>query len=299
MPLVFRQFYGIIGHIGVQFIVKLGLVLAILLNWRKPFYRYALYAWLLFMLAENILWMGARTELILTLMAIAVMYHQFVKPLRLKMVVACGLALFTAFILIGVMRGSANLNANVENFRTTLDSTENIYAGSNEFQALFGGNYDLLRMRQTGLLDEPPLQFRLYDFVMIIPQQVLPFEKLEVQDWVSSRSNNPSFFMFNPISQAIIGFGWIEVIFRGALLGFFFAKLRAWYIRRSSSFWATLLYFYIIIISYYTIRSTALYIVLVSIAFRFLPLYFLIKFLTGLRSNSTSSVSLSSKTVDA
>jgi hypothetical protein len=247
------------------------------------------------MLISNILWMGARTELILTLLASAIMYHRFVKPLRLKLVVSSGIMLFAGFLVIGMMRGAANLDSNLTNFRTALDSTENLYSNSNEFQALFGGNYDLLRMRETGLLNEPPLQFRLYDLVMIIPQQFLPFEKLDVQEWIATRSNNPSFFMFNPISQAILGFGWIEVIFRGALLGYFFAKVRAWYVHRASSFWATLLYFYLIVISYYTIRSTAIYIVLVSIAFRFLPLFFLVKFLTGLSSRSTASVSISAK----
>ena len=48
--------------------------------------------------------------------------------------------------------------------------------------------------------------------------------------------------MFDPIGQAIIGFGWTELIFRGALLGFIFAKARAWYLRKSADFWRTLFY---------------------------------------------------------
>jgi hypothetical protein len=303
MPLLFRQFYGIIGHIGILFIVQLGLLLTIFLNWKKATYRYALYAFLSYMLASNVLWMGARTELILICTVSALMYHRFVRPLRLTLLLSVGLIFFAGFMIIGMMRGRASLGGNTETFRTIIARPETIVSGNNEFQALFGGNYDLFRMRQGGLQGEIPLQFRLYDLVMIIPQQILPFEKLDVQKWIGARSNNPSFFMFNPISQALIGFGWVELILRGALLGYVFAKTKAWYIQRASSFWATLFYFYLIIISYYTIRGTAFYVLIVSVLFRFVPLYFLVRFLTGRglgsRRDTLTAVSVSPKIVDA
>ena len=55
MPLLFRQFYGIVGHTGVLFIVKLGLLIVIFINWDKFVCRYALYAWLFLILICNIL----------------------------------------------------------------------------------------------------------------------------------------------------------------------------------------------------------------------------------------------------
>lgn len=289
MPLLFRQFYGIIGHNGVFFIVKLGLLLTIFLNWKKHAYRYALYAWLFLMLLSNVLWMGARTELVLTFLVSGIMYHRFVKPLRLKTILPAGVILFVGFMIIGMMRGAANLGANLENTRNILDRPEVIFSTGTEFQTLFGGNYDLLRMKQGGVLGEVPLQIRLYDLIMIIPQQILPFEKLNVQQWYLQQSDNPSFFMFNPISQSIIGFGWVELILRGLFLGFVFAKMRAWYIQRSSSFWATLFYFYLIIISYYTIRGTAIYVMFVSILFRFIPLYLLVYVVSRIKLSVRSS----------
>src|SRR5262249_34129648 len=111
----------------------------------------------------------------------------------------------------------------------------------------------------------------------------LPFEKIDVQNWVSEQSANPAYFMFNPVSQAIIGFGWLELVIRGLLLGMVFAKIRAWYSRRSQSFWVTLLYFYILIISYYTIRSTAIYFLTVCVLFRFIPVYLLGRIVTRTR----------------
>ena len=298
MPLLFRQFYGIVGHTGIFFIVKLGLLLTIFLNWKKLAYRYALYAWLVSMLVRNVLWMGARTEFVLILMASAIMFHRFVRLLRLKTILLGGIILFVGFMIIGLMRGQATLGANLEQSMSIINSREFIFSINSEFQSLFGGNYDLLMMKQGGGLGEIPLQFMLYDLIMIIPQQILPFEKLNVQQWYMDRSNNPSYFMFNPIAQSIIGFGWVELILRGLFLGFVFAKARAWYIRRASSFWATLFYFYLIIISYYTIRGTAIYVMLVSILFRFIPLYFLVRLLTNRKRVMPKPMSVSSSIVD-
>ena len=297
MPVLFRQLYGIIGHNGILLIVKLGLLLTIFLNWKKRAYRYALYAWLIVMLVSNVLWMGARTELVLTFVACAIMYHRFVKPLRVRQILPAAITVFVGFMIIGVMRGAANIGANVENLKDIFGSAETIFSTNTEFQALFGGNYDLLLMRKGGLLGEIPVQFVLYDLVMIIPQQILPFEKLDVQQWVVNRSLNPGFFMFNPISQSIIGFGWVELIFRGLFLGLVLARVRAWYIKRTSSFWPTLLYFYLIIISYYTIRGTAIYVLLASILFRFIPVYFLILFVTKCGRVATPRVSVASRIV--
>ena len=280
MPLIFRQFYGIVGHTGVLFIVKIGFLLTIFLNWKKPGYRHIFYVLLFYTLANNILWMGARTELVLTLLASALMYHRFVKPLKLRILLSVGVILFIGFMIIGMMRGTANLSGNIDNFINILDNPELIFSINTEFQALFGGNYDLFWMRYSGYLNDVPLQFLLFDFIMIIPQQILFFEKLNVQDWVTKLSFNPGYFMFNPISQSIIGFGWIELTLRGLFLGFFFAKIRAWYVKRTVSFWATFFYFYLMIIAYYTIRGTAIYVTLTAILYRFIPVYFLVRLLS-------------------
>ena len=218
--------------------------------------------------------MGARTELVLTLLACITMYHQFVRRLKTWQLLSIGLSLFAGFLAIGLVRGSATLGSNLANFKSGF-ATLRLGASTNtEFQALFAGNFDLLRVKEEGNLGQVPLQFMLYDIVMVVPQQLLPFPKLDVQEWVYERSL-PGFFMFNPISQAIIGFGWLEVIARGVMLGFVLTKVRIWYARRSQRFWPTLGYFYLIMIAYYTFRGTAFYIIIVCILFRFLPLYLL------------------------
>ena len=247
----------------------------------------------------HILWMGARTELVLTFLASAIMYHQFVKPFRLKFILPAGAILFAGFTVMGMMRGAANLGGNIDNLKSVFDSSELSVSINTEFQALFGGNYDLIQMKQGGLLDQVPLQFRLYDLVMLIPQQILPFEKQGVAEWYMQQSSDPGYFMFNPISQAIVGFGWVELSLRGIFLGFIFAKVRAWYLKRASSFWVTLFYFYMVTVSYYTIRSTAIYMLSAYIIFRFIPLYLFVRFCAARRRNDLLCASDSANTISA
>lgn len=63
--------------------------------------------------------------------------------------------------------------------------------------------------------------------------------------------------MFGPIAQSIIGWGWTELIFRGAILGCLFGAIHRWYVKRSYDFWATLIYLWLTVWSYYTIRSSS------------------------------------------
>ena len=197
--------------------------------------------------------------------------------------------------MIGIMRGGGDLPANVQNLKTNGVGDTLLFNQANEFQVLFGGNYDLLCMKEAGQLEDVPIQFTWYDIIMLVPQQFLPFEKVNVQTWYLNQSTCPSYFMFNPISQAIIGFGWVELVLRGCLLGFMLAKLRGWYVKHSASFWVTLFYFYITIISYYAIRGTAIYVLLASTLYRFIPLYVLVWVMAGFgRRVSTQSTITSS-----
>lgn len=280
MPLWFRQFFGIVAHTGVLLILKIGLLLICFISWRRPASRWIVYIALIALVVRNTLWMGARTEMVILLTVSAIMYNQYVKKLSAWRVASISVALFVGFILIGLLRGAGNLREDVKNAESLRDDSDLVTAANNEFQALFAGNFDLLDMRNRRVMDDVPLQFRFYDLVMLVPAQFLPFDKLDVQLWYRMNSSNPGFFMLNPVSQSIIGFGLIEVIVRGGLLGWIFALIRSWYHRRSGGFWPTLTYIYLCAISYYTIRGAAFYFVAASLLFRLLPVYLAIRFLS-------------------
>ena len=100
------------------------------------------------------------------------------------------------------------------------------------------------------------------DRYLVIPSQLLPFSKTDPAEWyleVIGAQGTGVGFMFGVMAQAVLGFDWIELAARGALLGLLFALLHRWYVRRARRFWPTLLYLFVGIWSYYTIRATTFY----------------------------------------
>ncbi len=96
---------------------------------------------------------------------------------------------------------------------------------------------------------------------MVIPSQFLPFEKLDPSLWYIDVMGDRSGigFMFGILSQAALGWGWIELVFRGLLLGLILAGIHRSYARHQGSFWSTALYMFILVWLFYSVRSTMLY----------------------------------------
>jgi hypothetical protein len=81
--------------------------------------------------------------------------------------------------------------------------------------------------------------------------------------------------MFGVIAQAIVGFGLLELVLRGALVGLLFAWAQRWYTRRAARFLPTLVYVWLCVWSYYTFRASTFYL-LSPIIYRLLPVVVLI-----------------------
>ena len=82
--------------------------------------------------------------------------------------------------------------------------------------------------------------------------------------------------MFGVMAQAAIGWGWIELILRGAVLGLLFALLHRWYVRQAAQFWPTLFYLFLAVWTYYTFRATTFRFVYFVI-YQFLPVMVAVK----------------------
>jgi hypothetical protein len=109
-----------------------------------------------------------------------------------------------------------------------------------------------------------PWQIYVSDLYLIIPSQLLPFEKWDPAEWyldvIGARGTGVG-FMFGVMAQAVLGLDWAELVARGALLGHVSALLHRWYVRRARRFWPTLLYLFVGIWAYYTVRATSFYLV--------------------------------------
>jgi len=130
-------------------------------------------------------------------------------------------------------------------------------------------------MAANGSLGDVPLQINLMEFFMLIPQQLLPFTKINVAEWYLSKSSTKGYFMLNPVAQGAIGLGWFEIITRGALLAWVFSRIHNYFLLHGNKFWVTVFYLWMITQSYYSIRSSSFYF-LTFILYRFLPFLILV-----------------------
>jgi hypothetical protein len=280
-PLLLLQVTFVV--LAAVLLIKQAVLIMLIRHWRSFQWRVVLLAWLAFETVSVIMRMGGRGEAVRLLLSFAIVYDRFVRPLRAKWLLAGGSILLAGFLIQGHLRG----------FMTLGELTPgNVLTTTNEFQALFGTAFDLYKKKQLGTLPPVPWQIYWSDAYIAIPQQLLPFDKIDPTVWYLSLLGYPGSnvgLMFGVMSQAVLGFDWIELAIRGAVLGLLFGAFHRWYVRHVRSFWATLLYLFVTVWSYYTYRATSLWI-LHFVVYQFLPVFLAAKILeAGLSRRLTPS----------
>lgn len=271
LPLVVNQ---ATNHLrGMLLILKIALLILLFGRWESKRWRAVLCLWLMLETAYTILNIGARFETALLLLSALLCYHRLVKPIRPAHAAAAGLLFIAGFQIMGMARNyllRGDEPVPPITFRSLASAT-------NEFQTIFATAYDLDRMKRAGGLEDIPAQLYFSDFLMPVPQQLLPVRKLEPSQWYLDRRefDGRTGYMFGVIAQSIIGFGLWELALRGALVGVLFGWAHRSYARRASRFLPTLCYVWLCVWSYYTFRASTFYL-LSPIIYRVLPLVLLI-----------------------
>ena len=266
VPYVFLQF----GHIfmSAKLVVQQAILALLLMHWRRWRYRIALFVWLVAAVAGTVLHLGARGPVMLLLLSAGMLYHRLVRPVTFRGFVAAGLILLSAFLTIGIVR--------------TLQSdpgvpTPNILTSTNEFQALFTTAYDIQKRKEMHQLGDVPWQLYVVDLYLLVPSQLLPFEKIDPSQWYLDVLGVPDVgYMFGVMAEAALGFGRSELLVRGALLGLILGLLHRAYMKHVTSFWLTLLYLFISIWTYYTFRATSFW-MFYYVVYEFLPVFAFVK----------------------
>jgi hypothetical protein len=253
--------------IGINFLLKQALLVLILSRWRYRRWRWLLGGWLAWEVTTASFFWGSRTEIVLLLISTILLYHHMVRSLAIKAAYLVFGAIVTGFILWGIARNFGG--------QIILETGEAIpvWSHTNEFQSLLGTQFDLFSKIREGDISDIPWQLYFSDVLILIPSQLLPFDKLNPADWyldVAGLRETGFGGMFSVISQAIVGLDWIELLVRGCLLGYVFAFIHRWYVSRAQEFWPTLFYLFMCIWSYYTYRATTFYFVY-FIVYRFVP----------------------------
>lgn len=253
LPLLLLQLSG--KFWGILFVFKLALLFIVVNRCRQKKWLIILFLWVVAEIIQTFILKGARTRLVLFLMATALLYHRMIKPLTMRFLLTSGASLFIFFIFMGLYRGYRDFGSLQADLSLT---NAGILSGGNEFQALLGTAYDVLQRKIGGA--HLPWYLYINDFITILPpQQLMSFEKVPASEWYLREigiSGTNQGCMWGVISQSIVGLDWIELYLRGALLGYILARFHRWYLKHQSGFLATLLYVFFCIKVYYTFRDT-------------------------------------------
>jgi O-antigen polysaccharide polymerase Wzy-like protein len=265
LPLIAQQ---VLGHMeGMTSVLALGVVAVLCREWRR--WRFVVLGWLAFEIVVLLVGLGARTQFVLLCLAVLVSYHYLYRPLSLATMMAAGSAVVVLFLAFGFLR------AYVGNGLTGV-GTE-LLAGSSEFESLFGNAYDVERLTTMGEIDKSSLAAAVYlgDIINLVPQQLMPFEKLDLQRWYvatfhSDYAERGGGLAFGAIAEGLIGLGVVDLIWRGLLVGLVFC----WFDRTCRSgrvgFWRFVIQVWLISSCYLTFRSGMLALLPVFV-YRFLP----------------------------
>ncbi|MGB7623748.1 MAG: hypothetical protein WBN92_15495, partial [Terriglobia bacterium] len=263
LPLLLRQIA--VNLRGVAFVLKLVVLAALF----QRFHRYQLLiaVWLGVVAVSAFVQLGGRTELMLTCLAMLVMYHTRVRRLSVGLVALCGAMALLLFAVLGTARSGA---------RGT--ETLGFFSYVNEFSVIFGNVYDLSVRKASSQLPTLDWRFSLADIVALVPRQLLPFERINMSDWYantffSSFAAQGGSLAFGTIAESVVGAGWPDLIVRASVLGALAGAIRRLFDRRRDRIWFFVFYNWAYVLIFEVVRGSTLY-NLVPFVYQFLPAAF-------------------------
>jgi len=273
IPTFLLQISGKLG--GILFLFKLGVLFIVVSRCSQKKWLIILFIWIALEIIQTFIIKGSRTGLVVFLISTALLYHRLIKPFSIKFLAISGATLFLFFIFLGLYRSYINITSLQSDLS---QASGGIFSGNNEFQAIFGTEYDVFKRKEAGV--HLPWYLYINDFISILPpQQMMPFEKVPASEWYLREiglSKTGYGFMWGVITQSIIGLDWIELAIRGGILGYFLAGIHRWYLKRQSGFLETLLYIFLCIKVYYTFRDTT-FILLANFVWEVIPFYIMLR----------------------
>lgn len=276
---------------ALLFLFKLT-VLAIVVNrCKQPVWRIILVGWVFAETVQGFYIRGARTGLVLFVMATLLFYHRFVKPLKLKNILVSGVILFSGFLFLGLVRANSASNLAVA-ISGVFD--DNLWlSANNEFQVIFANAYDVLHLKKSGV--SIPWYVYINDVINILPpRQIMPFEKIPASEWYLREiglSGTGLGLMWGVLAQSIVGFDWLELTLRGAFLGGLLAWVHGWYAKHQYSFIVNIIYVYLCLKVYYTFRDTTL-VLLTNVVWEIVPFCIIMSLFGNARSAKSTGHTL-------
>ena len=277
--------YGQLSIINQQFIahpwgmltvVKMALVVWLTSKWRSSLHRNILLAVLTFIILSYLQAPGGRYAIISIFLTVVIAYHQFIQPIKLGRATFYSILLVAAFFAANMYRGqdTSDINLALSVMKEASGGSGGLYSIANEFQISYGSIIELKKNLENSALGNIPWQVNFYDVLFVIPQQLLPFDKIDPVVWYTQLTGNPDYFNYGVICESMVGFGLIEIIIRGIVMGVFLAKIHNWFVNRANNFWVALFYIWLSIVIYQSFRNTSMHF-LPLFLFQWLPVFVL------------------------
>ena len=273
LPLFLRQ---VAAHTsGVTRVLAIALLYALFRNYRK--YRWIIWGWMGAQVALTFLHLGARTVTVTLGFSAVMMYHYLVRPIRWGPALGGAAAAMALFLSVGALRSAASRGEQV---------SLNVLSDTSEFDTLFGNAYDLYEKKQDDEIEELPEMFYFADFVSLVPQQFLPFRKVDAAMWYleiyyPAVLEEGGGLCFGIVAESIVGFGLVELAVRGAILALLLAMFSRRFMRRRPSAWTFIFQVWLAGRCYMAFRNTT-FSLLPLFVWSFLPVYLFVKVAEGL-----------------
>jgi hypothetical protein len=281
LPLVARQF---VDH-GDHMLMILNAAVATLLvsRWKSWKWRVALVGWLVALGLDYFLNPGSRFRFIAVVLFAILAYHRFVQPIRARAIVVAAALMATFFFGAGLLRTGTSTLDQGQVLQVVTENPRLVFSTANEFQIHYGGAIEFDDLLRKGMLDPIPWQIYASDILLLLPQQLLPFDKIDPVKWYVEQTGNTDFFSFGVLTQSMLGIGWLEMALRGLILGAILACIRRWWAVNPGRLWRNVFYIWMSVVIYQAARNTTFYF-FAFILFEFLPLLILVWFIERLLS---------------
>ena len=258
---------------ALTFVMSIWFFALTLINRKNKFFSSLLFIYLFYELLKVVLGLSGRTWFFIHMLGFFFLYHRIVKPFNRNQIIYIFIFALLSFLLFGYIRTG----------QTSVLSIAGFFTGNEEFTSLFATSYDLkIRLQELPITEKVPFSVTNFDYIALIPSQFLPFEKIDGASWyvrLIGLEGTGYGAGFGIISQSIVGFGYLELILRGFLIGFIYSRFHKFVTKSKVSIWQLVVYTYFAIQSYHIMRNGTGYLLYFFIYF-ILPCFLTLKFIS-------------------
>ncbi|MBY0526636.1 MAG: hypothetical protein K2R98_24785 [Gemmataceae bacterium] len=274
LPTALGQCYRVLRD--SRYVLEIVVLVVLGRNWRTTYPL--IIGWVGGIIVLTYIQAGQRTTMMLLLLAVGMTYQYLVRPLRLWQVVIGGVFTLCLFEIAGIVRS--------ESVQPVADLQFDAFGHHSEFESIFANAYDVYVLKESGQIPELPWHWHVSDFISLIPPQLLPFENTSKALWYL-RTFYPEYaasgggLCFGVVPESILGWGWVDLVWRGMVIGILLSLAQRYWAAHQNSFWAFVFYIWLTISCYWLFRWTT-FVLLPFWFYRFLPVYCALKLLVAL-----------------